>query len=399
MKNVVSKLGLCACLTGCLAGMSVLNNASAAWVTGYVPGYEQTPNGDMPYMSDAQWQLLTHAIHNSAIVKADGGLDFDGNSLQPERRQAAIRIAHQHNVPILFGVSGWISTYQGVLDNAKTRQLLLDNIVKVMREGYDGVDLDLEPLTQWGQEAAGNPSYVTFAQELRKAMQGYKPPLADHPLLMTSIMGRDCVALKSISNQFDQINLMLYDLSGTSQDMTWHDSALYSGKGGKETYPGTDVPLTSVDYYTQNCLKAGLPAGKMGLGINLETRLWIGNVTQPRQAWGVLAAKPRHYMTAQGVPQESYTVLLSKYYDPKKYHWDDEAKVPYLAIDNAGTAQDMFISFNDERSVAEKVRYQQQHRLGGVMIWNMSLDYNPQQSGAAQHPIMTAIGKTLGQAE
>ena len=155
--------------------------------------------------------------------------------------------------------------------------------------------------------------------------------------------------------------------------------------------------MVSVDYYVKNCTDAGLPASKLGLGINLETRLWIGGVSEPRQAWGMLGSKPKHFMTAKGVPQESYTVLLSKYFNPKHYRWDDEAKVPYLAIDNAGTAQDMFISFNDERSVAEKVRYQQRQNMGGIMIWNMSLDYNAQQSGAARHPIMTSISKTLGQ--
>ena len=384
-------------MASCVAGSFSLCGEAAAktWVTGYVPGYEQAANGDIPYVDAAGWQLMTHAIHNSAIVKAGGGLDFDSNALQAEHRQAAIRIAHQHDVPILFGVSGWIDTYKPVLDNAKTRQTLIGNIVAVLKEGYDGVDIDLEPLTEWGQEQAGNPSYVAFARELKAAMQGYKPPVSDHPLLMTSIMGRDCVAVKDIASQFDQINLMLYDLSGTAQDMTWHDSALYSGKAGKETYPGTDIPLTSVDYYVKGCAEAGLPTSKLGLGINLETRLWIGGVTAPRQAWGVLASKPKHFMTAKGVPQESYTVLLSKYFNPKHYQWDDDAKVPYLAIDNAGTAQDMFISFNDERSVAEKVRYQQQARLGGIMLWNMALDYNP--SGTVQHPIMQSVRTTLGQ--
>lgn len=397
MNTIIKTFSLATLFTGSLCASGCIHAKSGAWVTGYVPGYEQTPNGDIPYMDDAQWQLITHAIHNSAIVKADGGLDFDSNSIQTARRQAAIRIAHQHNVPILFGISGWISTYQPVLDNPKTRQKLLENVIAVLKEGYDGIDIDLEPLTEWGQEKAGNPSYVAFARELKAAMRGYKPPVANHPLLMTSIMGRDCVALKDIAAQFDQVNLMLYDLSGTFQDMTWHDSALYSGKGNKETYPNTDTPLVSVDYYVKNCTDAGLPASKLGLGINLETRLWIGGVSEPRQAWGMLGSKPKHFMTAKGVPQESYTVLLSKYFNPKHYRWDDEAKVPYLAIDNAGTAQDMFISFNDERSVAEKVRYQQRQNMGGIMIWNMSLDYNAQQSGVARHPIMTSISKTLGQ--
>lgn len=359
--------------------------AEKPWVTGYIPAYAQAPDGGTPFMEEADWKMLTHAIHNSMVVESDGSLNPGPNLFDPEKRAGAIREAHKHGVPILVGLNGWITTYQAALDNPKARKKLVEGAIALMKEGYDGIDVDLEPLTQWGKEKDGNSGFVDFIKELHAAMQSYKPPVAKRPLLMTAIMGRDCVVLKDIEDKFDQINLMLYDMAGTWEGMTWHDSALYSGK---DVYAGTSKPVSSVDQAVKTCRDAGLSRTKLGLGINLETRLWIGGVTEPRQTWD---EKPRHYMTSPDVPKESYAVLLSKYYKPEYYHWDDSAKVPYLKIDKPGSANDMFISFNDERSVTEKVRYMKEEGLGGLMIWSMQLDYRPEQPEGQRRPIMKTI--------
>ncbi len=363
------------------------------WVTGYLPAYAQGGAGEMQFMEEADWKMLTHAIHNSAVLNADGKLDFQANNFSQEKRAAAIQEAHKHSVPILVGLSGWITNHRTVTDNPELRAKLVQQLIELMKEGYDGIDVDLEPLTEWGKEKQGNPGYVAFINELHAAMQSYKPPVAERPLLMIALMGRDCVVVKDIESKFDQINLMLYDMAGTWEDMTWHDSALYSGK---DVYEGTDKPVSSVDREVKTCQEAGLPRTKLGLGINLETRLWIGGVTEPRQTWsGLFQKKPRHFMTAPDVPKESYAVLLDKYYKPEYYQWDESAKVPYLKIDKPGEDQDMFVSFNDERSVAEKVRYMKQAGLGGLMIWSMQLDYRANQPEGQRRPIMKAIREDL----
>lgn len=362
--------------------------ADKPWVTGYIPAYAQGQGGSMPFMEPEDWKMLTHVVHNSISIKPDGSLDFDANLFSPANRAAAIREAHQQGVPILLGLSGWITNYQQVVNDASARTVLVNGLLAVMREGYDGIDVDLEPLTEWGKEKAGNPGYVAFVNELHAAMQSYKPPLSAKPLLMVAIIGRDCVVLTGLESKLDQINLMLYDMASTWEDMTWHDSALYSGK---DVYAGTDKKVASVEREVEACQQAGLPRHKLGLGINLETRLWIGGVSEPRQSWGMLAAKPRHYMTSPDVPKESYADLLKKYYKPEYYQWDDSAKVPYLKIDKPGSKEDMFVSFNDERSVQEKVQYMRKAGLGGLMIWSMQLDYRPEQPEGQRRPIMKAI--------
>ena len=104
---------------------------------------------------------------------------------------------------------------------------------------------------------------------------------------------------------------------------------------------------------------------------------------------------PRHFMSDGSVLKESYATLLDKYYDPAHAYWDEGAKVPYLSFDRDGSAEDMFISYNDERSVREKLKYMQARGLGGAMLWTLHYDYRPAFVGDDQHPIISTIRDTL----
>ena len=48
--------------------------------------------------------------------------------------------------------------------------------------------------------------------------------------------------------------------------------------------------------------------------------------------------------------------------------WDEEAKAPYY-FDG-----EQFISYDNERSMAEKMNYIKKHHLRGLMYWEHSLD-------------------------
>jgi spore germination protein YaaH len=373
---------------------SLAANKGKYWVTGYLPGYNQGPNGEIAYMTALDWKTVTHVIHNAALPNVNGSLDMATNSVGPVNRQAAIKAAHDAGVPILFGIMGGKGRYQGLVDNPTLRTALIQNLLAVMDEGYDGLDIDFEPIVNWGADA--NPGYEAFINELHTAMQGKKTPLRDRPLLTIAVLYWEKNLVARLQDKLDQINIMAYDQSGTMQGITWHDSALYDGGN---TYPSTGNPVMSVDYYLSVWLGAGIPASKLGLGVSLESRLWIGGdgastggVTAPMQIW---TAAPKHFMTSSGVPQPSYAQLLDQYYKPENAYWDDGAKVPYLSFDNPGSANDMFISYNDERSVATKIAYMKARTLGGLMLWTLEKDYRPLQPPDKQRPIMQTIRQGL----
>lgn len=49
-------------------------------------------------------------------------------------------------------------------------------------------------------------------------------------------------------------------------------------------------------------------------------------------------------------------------------HWDDETKTPF-AING-----DKVITYDDEKSIAEKVRFAIKQKLGGAMVWSVDTD-------------------------
>jgi len=55
-------------------GLWVAFKPPTIWVTGYLPAYRQTETA-IPFLSHADYRMLTHLSHVSAIPRADGTLD------------------------------------------------------------------------------------------------------------------------------------------------------------------------------------------------------------------------------------------------------------------------------------------------------------------------------------
>lgn len=397
--------------------------SSKPWVMGYLPAYEQSGSGSFDFMDKDDWKMLTHAAHFSAHVNADGTLDFNAEKMSEANRTAAIQAAHQRHVPLVLSVLAWYDVYEPVIKNASTRKTLINQILEVLKEGYDGVDLDLEPIRA---EQAG-AEYQTFVNELHTALQTLNKTnnpkmLVERPLL-TLTTGVENVAddspgqlrtlLASIQDKVDQINVMGYDLSSLSDEVIWHDGALHDGGQKYPAYVARSV--VSVSRSLQQFMDGGVSPSKLGLGISLEVRIWQGGkvkgtgegVTAPMQEWSIA---PKSWNT--GTPRASVAQLLDPDYtcmttpageaaaykcgySPDYYRWDDKAKAAYLSINNPGSDYDAFISYTDERAAQEKVKFSKEKGLGGIMIWQMRHDYRADQPEGKKRPIIKALRDAL----
>lgn len=368
--------------------------AAAPWVTGYLPGYTQDGAGNAAYMDDADWEMLTHVVHfASEINPSTGTLTDTGNSIGAIKRQKAIALAHSKNRPILFSVVAWENIHKPVLADPLKRQALIDSLLARLDEGYDGLDIDLEPIVSWGQTA--NADYELFINALHAAMQQKTSALLQRPpLLAVAADYRAKTVLSHLHTKIDQINIMFYNMATHNEAITWHDAALYDG--GK-TYPSTGGKVSSVDGYIKQLLDAGVPRDKLGLGMSFEIRIWkggsgtaTGGATAPFQTW---TSVPQEWTT--GTPLESYAQLMDNRYQQSQYRWDDVAKMGYLSIDAENDADDQFVSFNDPRAVAEKIQYVKKMQLGGAMIWHLQLDYRAAKTGSKRREIMHSIRNAL----
>ncbi len=356
------------------------------WSTGYYPGYEQ----DAMVASNIDFTTLTHVIHFALIPNTDGSLNSSGNGLTSAHSSDLVTRAHAAGKKVLVCVGGAGSGpgFEGATTDAN-RAKFINNLVNFMASrGYDGVDVDWEPLL-----AADANQYTNLVIGLRSALNGFS-----QPKFLTAAAGAysyysdppvsEYAIFASIQSQFDQINIMTYDLSGPYEGwVTWFNSPIYDGG---YHFPSTGGLLPSVDGAVTNFIANGVAARRLGIGIAFYGYIWSGGsgttppggVTLPRQSWTT---------NAPSITTPSYATIMSSYYQSNQYHWDTNAQAAYLSRTNSPA----FISYDDEHTCQVKVSYARNHGLGGVMIWELSEDFFPTQSGGQRAPLLQAVKQSL----
>ncbi|MEO6906324.1 MAG: glycoside hydrolase family 18 protein [Abditibacteriaceae bacterium] len=356
-------------------GTVVVRAASSAlpsgiWVTGYYPGWEQ----DRLPPSKIDFTALTHVVHFSVMPKLDGTLDTATFDISPTRSSAIITAAHEAGRKVLLCVGGanTASNFRGAISEAHRAEFVQQLVDIVTTRGYDGLDIDMEPLV-----AADKNDYIAFITELHAAMNKAKPGL-----LLTAAVGDEPDIFIPLKAYFDHINLMTYTMSGAWPGwVTWHNSPLYNGG---RTFPNSPRQLPSVQLWVNKWLAAGFSPRQLGIGIAFFGDIWKGTLAPMQDIAGVTVSKDNRY-------QE-----IIKYYEanPSCYHWDDVAQVPYLSVKGNGTANDLFISYDNDQSIAAKINYVKGNNLGCVIIWQLGDGYRTDTT-TGQDALLQAVKKAV----
>ncbi len=226
---------------------------TSLWITAYYPGWEQHTLSP----EEIDFRALTHLVQFSVLPKADGGLDWEKHGLDDQHVKNTITVTHAAGRKVLLCVGGAETAvaFRKAVAAGKRARFVKTLVEAVHARGYDGLDIDWEPM------AAGDAViYAAFIRELRAALS-----LENPAALLTAAVGELPATFVGLQGQFDQINLMTYDLSGTWEGwVTWHNSALWNG-GLK--FPGVDRELPSVELKIREWLAAGISPSKLGLGV------------------------------------------------------------------------------------------------------------------------------------
>ncbi len=378
--NVHLFMTLC---TACLLPTSV---RADLWITGYYPGYHASQMAP----SNIDFTTITHVIHFSLIPGAKGTIDSNANSLTPSACAEVVGLAHAAGRKALVCVGG-ASTESDFLDATTNANLgtFVTNIINFMSgNGYDGVDLDWEPFN-----SADTAQYTNLVLALRAALDGF----STHKLLTVAapaypesgdLPTAEFTMLASVQAQFDQINIMTYDLSGPYGGwVTWFNSPIYDGGYTFPSAPGKLVP--SINGAVNNFVNNGVLPGKLGVGMPFYGYIWTGGpgLTKPRQSWPAT--------NVPTVSTDTYADIINSYYQSNLYHWDTTAKAPYLSITNSTASHDMFISYDDVESCQTKISYIRNLHLGGLMIWELSQDYSASLPVGQRTPLTTALKQSV----
>lgn len=340
--------------------------AQRLWVGAYIPGWNQDrldPNHD-PALGG-----INHFLQFAVLFHpGDGRLDLRTNELTTSKMKVMVKAAHKAGRQVLLVVGGE-GAAPGLRFAASQRlkQRTAESLIALVdRYGYDGIDVDWEPLTPGDADL-----YRGLVEGLRKGLdETVRGHRKERLVLTTAIevelndsdyMTSLVKTLAQLSETFDRINLMTYAMANPGNlPFVWHNAALYPGSD--PTKQGTQTP--SADGAVRALLSAGIKPSKLGIGINLHGYLWTGqnseDVSIPGKSWKV----PPTFV------ELTYGEVMKKYFDATQYRWDEEAEVPYLS--NPRTNQ--FLSYEDSRGIEAKVHYVQQKRLGGIIIWDIGRD-------------------------
>lgn len=345
---------------------------TGAWVMGYAVGYER----DLLPPNDLNWASLTHLALGRATPNADGTLDttFDIDAVRgPAWAKTMVQQAHAHNVKaiLMLGGAGEHAGFVGAA-SAGRRQAFVQNILKVVQDyGFDGVDLDWEPIGN-----ADQAPLKALAVALKTAQPGL---LLSVPVnfVNSNFPGDEArPSFTDLAQTVDRLNIMSYGMAGVYEGWkSWHSSAL---TGESDSTP------SSVDSSVKAYLAAGVPASKLGLGIGFYGLCYQG-VSGPNQS--VAGMK-----IAADDGQMSYTNLMNGYFTPAARQWDAATKVPYLSSATPlGADKCTFISYEDAQSIAEKGRYAREKGLGGTIIWTLGQAHFGNKPAGQRDPLLDAV--------
>lgn len=339
-------------------------NPTDRWSLGYYAGYEAA---DYP-VGAIDWSGLTDVVMAFYLPAANGTLDgslFQGSEAAGDALAGQlVAAAHAHGKRALASIGGADTrpAFLAAMTNHKAQ--LVQAIVALKNLGYDGIDIDWEPV---------EPSDQILLQQLGQTIRQAWP---DAVLTATFYAVNvnfipDLSGMDGIATAYDFISVQTYGMAGAYEGWkSWHSSAL-DGE--------TDSTPTSVDSSVQAYLDAGVPADKLGVGIGAYGLCYTAPVTAPdQQLNGSTIAKADYDLQFRAI-RNTYQPAMNRSYD-------GGAQAPYLSGSKNGCT---YITYEDEQSTAAKLAYLESKGLAGVIMWTINQQYLP--GAGEKNPLLHTI--------
>ena len=252
--------------------------------------------------------------------------------------------AHARGVKVLTSVGGWgnCGGFPGMTATYENRRRFIDQVLEFLRaNGYDGVDLDWE----FAANAVERVRFTLLVEELAAALKAERPPrLLTMAAPSTNFWAR-WIAFEDIVDDLDLVGIMAYGYHGEWSEHSGHNAPLRSGGD----------PCGSVEDSLRYGLARRIPAGKLLVGVPFFGR----SFDSPGLTQKFTKSRSVGYADILSLRNAGWTSLR-----------DDAAGVPYLLRPDGAE----IVSFDDERSVADKCALARSWGAAGVMIWELTQD-------------------------
>lgn len=405
-------------------------------IVGYFPEWAYTSEAQGYFnVTDLQWDELTHiqysfASINPATNKINFGDQFaaieeDFSSLTPEQliyKGKEIKLdpnlpykghfnllqtmkKDNPDVDLLISIGGWAGSrgFYTMLDTDAGINTFADSCVDFIRKyGFDGVDIDFEYPSATAQ--SGNPAdfdlseprrktinerYNLMMKTLREKIDKASQEDGKDYLLTAAVTASSWVLGGVSSNEYasylDFLSVMSYDFHGGWNEYVENLANIYPDAADTETL-NMLMPVLNMDW-AYRYYRGVLPPEKILMGIPYYSRGWEnvnggdgtglhGKSKTPASGkyniWGD-DLNNDGVLDPAGANPLWHILNLMEEDDNLKTYWDDIGKVPHVWQDE----EKVFLSFENEQSMAERIKYIEDKNLGGALIWVMNGDYGP----------------------
>ncbi len=259
--------------------------------------------------------------------------------------------------------------------NTKKMQGFVKSCVDLFEKYYfafDGVDIDYEyPCLINDSNCEGitpieneKGLFVEFIAEFRRQ-------LGSSALISLATSAHDikidALNLPALNKLVDIFNIMTYDFTAGSQgdEFTGHHTQPYVNQNDPLSYRKFTSAELAGDYY----VKSGANPGKINLGVAFYGR---GSLIKKKDS-----IKGPFVKSIGALNFGTWTDGMIDYYDIKKNYmnentifYDEEAKTPYILDNEKG----IFISYDDERSIEEKLKIVEKKGFQGIFAYELTGD-------------------------
>ncbi|KAI4467427.1 chitinase [Holotrichia oblita] len=297
------------------------------------------------------------------------------------------------HLKVLVSIGGWQDgsiKYSKMAANPESRSSFVNNTLEFIRENnLDGLDLFWEYPTKRGGSLHDKTNLVHLVKELRVAYD-------KHNLLLTAGLG---ASKDTIDNGYDVPQLSLY--------LDYMFMMCYDYSGWWSRIIGPNAPLhgpslLNVEYTITYMLKLGADPEKLILGIpfygrpflRLEATAAASNASYFGQKFKNSSFNGPYTQEDGFIAYNEICLELSEQNSNWFIFWDDLSKTPYVVNG------EKFISYDNHRSISEKIKFALNHELGGVMAWSIDTDdfrgdCNEVVNGQKNYPLLRAIDQEI----
>jgi len=257
--------------------------------------------------------------------------------------------ARKAGTKIVISINQENHEFGTIAGDATLRKTFANNIVKMLNKyEFDGIDIDWETPT-----TAEAPTFTLLMKEIYETVKANNP---SH--LVTAAIGGGRwqppkYDLQNSSQYLDYINLMTYSM--VSRNGQFHNALYKSSKGYTLSSCSIEESIEIYDSYN-------VPRDKILIGL-----AFYGVKQTGSKGVGTACVSSSSY-TYRGI----YHDYLENPREGVEICFDEETASPYIYDAING----VFISYENELSIAKKCDYVNSLGLAGVMYWQDGHDYN-----------------------